>query len=174
MRRGGVILYPTDTLWGIGCDACCGEAVRRVFAVKRRASAHSVVVLVADKPMLERYVGNIPPQARTLIAQSDPLTIIYPAGAGFAAGVCAANGSVAVRIPRHDWCRALIAGLGQPLVSTSANISGCAAPAHFADIAREIRDAVDWTAPLQCEGAPTRCPSRIVQIDADGRAITIR
>jgi L-threonylcarbamoyladenylate synthase len=175
LHSGGVILYPTDTVWGIGCDACNAVAVRRVFDIKHRAPSKSVVVLAADEQMLTQYVGDIPPQVYGLLAHSkEPLTVVYPHGSGFAEGVCAADGSVAVRIPRHTFCKAIIEKLGYPLVSTSANLSGGAAPAYFADIADEVKAAVDLVVGEQWEGAPTRSPSHIVQLSENGEIKVIR
>ncbi|GHT67125.1 threonylcarbamoyl-AMP synthase [Bacteroidia bacterium] len=175
LRRGGTILYPTDTLWGIGCDACNEQAIARIFSIKKRSPNKGLIVLIADELMLEKYVGAVSPQVKTLLQNAaTPLTIIYPEGRGLAAGVCAANGSVAIRIPQHDGCKWIIDKLGRPLVSTSANLSGNASPAYFADVDDEVKQAVDAIVGKKWEGTPTRNPSSIVQIDSAGEIKTIR
>jgi L-threonylcarbamoyladenylate synthase len=174
VRHGGVILYPADTIWGIGCDACCHAAVQRVHAIKRRSTSKSFIVLASDEQMLERYVGCIPLQVRELLNCPEPLTIIYPHSCGFAQGVCASDGSVAARIPRHAFCQKLIAALGRPIVSTSANISGSMPAACLPDVEPEITLSVDMVVPLKYEGTPTRKPSRIARLTKDEEVLYIR
>ena len=140
LARGGVIAYPTETVWGIGCDATCSEAVRRVFAIKRRAEAKALITLVADVAMLERWVDDIPDVGYELIeAAVEPLTVVYDHPRGLAPELLADDGSAGVRIVPLP----LFRRWRKPLVSTSANISGEPAPASLADISAEILDAVD-------------------------------
>ena len=139
LRNGGVILYPTDTIWGLGCDATRPEAVRRIFEIKQRADAKSVLVLVDGIAALERCVEEVPDVAYDLLeAAVDPLTVIYDHGRGVAPEVCAPDGSLGVRITSERFSRELCRRFRRPIVSTSANVSGTPAPKCFADIAPEI------------------------------------
>jgi L-threonylcarbamoyladenylate synthase len=173
LKRGGIILYPTDTIWGIGCDACNEEAVRKVLALKKRNEAKSLILLASDLDMVARYIDIIPPIAIDLVEVNDaPMTIIYPgavvadskAGAakrtsfGLAPSVVAEDGSVGIRIPivasaeeesigGAIFCNKLIYKLRKPLVSTSANISGESAPSRFSEISKEIIEGVDYVVP---------------------------
>lgn len=175
VRHGAVILYPTDTLWGIGCDACNDAAVRRIFAIKRRCMSKSLIVLMSDEAMLEQYIGCIPQQARLLAhTMHEPLTMIYEHASGLAQGVGAANGSVAVRLAQHDFCRRIIASVGSPLVSTSANISGNVAASYLFEVEREVVRAVDIVVAPVWEGMPSRMPSRIAQSDNNGGMVFVR
>ena len=146
LRAGGVILYPTDTVWGIGCDATRPEAVARVFAIKRRSEAKSLVLLAANLDMVARYVKAVPNIAIDLVEVNDrPMTLIYPGaitGAyGLAENAVAEDGTVGMRIPLPGFWRDLVARLGRPLVSTSANVSGEPTPRRFA----EIPEARPWS-----------------------------
>ncbi|MDR3329434.1 MAG: threonylcarbamoyl-AMP synthase [Prevotellaceae bacterium] len=175
LRRGAVLLYPTDTLWGLGCDAANGAAVAKIFALKQRTDAKSLIALVGDEAMLRRHVCEVPPQASAVLrAAAGPQTIIYPEGRGFARGVCAPDGSVAIRIPRHAFCQALIRALGRPVVSTSANVAGGEAPTRLDEVPSAIRAGVDVCADPRWEGNPTRRPSGIVRVAADGAVQVIR
>ncbi len=175
LRKGGTMLYPTDTLWGLGCDATNDEAVAKVFAIKQRADSKSLIVLVDGEDMLSRYVRQVPDLAWDIVQLSDvPQTIIYPGGAGFAKGVCSEDGSVAIRIADHDFCKRIIRKLGKPIVSTSANISGSVAPATFAEIPVAIKNAVDVQVSEKYEGQPTCKPSSIIKLELDGRVQVIR
>ena len=152
LRAGGTILYPTDTVWGLGCDATNPEAVAKIFAIKRRSEAKSLVLLASDLDMVAKYVRQIPSIAVDLVEVNDkPMTIIYPeAQAGvegepgdrwhLAWNAVAEDGSVGIRIPLFDLCKDIAFKLGRPLVSTSANISGEPTPVRFSDIPQEIKD----------------------------------
>lgn len=125
LRSGGVILYPTDTIWGLGCDACNPAAVEKITVLKNRPASKNYIVLVADLYMLGRYVEQIPEIAEQLLEVADkPLTIIYPGGINLAPDVCAPDGSVAIRIPNQEFCQSVIRRLHRPILSTSANLSG--------------------------------------------------
>ncbi|MDR2814663.1 MAG: threonylcarbamoyl-AMP synthase [Prevotellaceae bacterium] len=175
LRRGGVMLYPTDTLWGLGCDATNAAAVAKIFAIKQRADAKSLIVLVDGEKMLHRYVREAPTLALDIVRlSSTPQTIIYSEGVGFANGVCAADGSVAIRIANHLFCKKTIRSLGRPIVSTSANISGANAPKTFAEIPDAVRQSVNVQVCAKWEGRPTRKPSGIIRLEADGRVEVIR
>ena len=175
LKDGGVILYPTDTVWGIGCDATNEEAVRKVFAIKRRSEAKSLVLLACDLDMVARHVKQIPSIAIDLVEVNDaPMTIIYPGAQGLAPSVTAEDGSVGIRIPMSDFCRELVRRLRRPLVSTSANISGEPAPSSFSEISTELFSAVDWCAPRKLEAGATGRASQIIKLGLRGEVEIIR
>lgn len=186
LRSGGVILYPTDTVWGIGCDATDPAAVARVFDIKHRADSKALVLLAADLDMVARYVKVIPQMAIDLVEVNDrPMTLIYPgAVAGekdapadrrcLAWNVVAEDGSVGIRIPMSTFCRQLSFKLGRPIVSTSANISGEPTPERFTDIAEEIKSAVDYACPPKTDTESTGKASQIIFIGLDGEVKIIR
>ena len=175
LKEGGVILYPTDTVWGIGCDAADKDAVARVFEIKEREDAKSMITLVADADMIGRYVKVIPQMAIELIEVNDkPMTIIYPGAMGLAENVVAEDGSAGIRVPQSEFCRQLCRRFGGAIVSTSANISGEEAPASFEDINAAILDAVDHIVdPFYEEGA-TGVSSQIIKVGLDGEIKVIR
>ena len=175
LKAGGIILYPTDTVWGIGCDATNEAAVARVFEIKRRADSKSLITLVANADMLGKYVKVIPEVAINLLEVNDkPMTIIYPDAMGLAPNVVAEDGSAGIRIPMNDFCVAVIRRFHKPIVSTSANISGEPAPAFYEDIPMEIIDAVDWVADPYLEEGATGEPSQIIQVGLHGEIKIIR
>ena len=175
LKAGGIILYPTDTVWGIGCDATNEAAVARVFEIKRRADSKSLITLVSDADMLGKYVKVIPEVAINLIEVNDkPMTIIYPDAMGLAPNVVAEDGSAGIRIPMSDFCVQVIRRFHKPVVSTSANISGEPAPAYYEDIPMEIIDAVDWVADPYLEEGATGEPSQIIQVGLHGEIKIIR
>ena len=179
LRAGGVILYPTDTVWGIGCDATNPEAVARIYEIKRREDSKSLVLLASDMDMIARYVKEIPEMAIQLVEVNDkPMTIIYPgAVAGkpedkaskgcLAFNTVAEDGTVGIRIPMMDFCQQLVHKLGRPLVSTSANISGEPTPKRYADIPEEIRSAVDHIVDPSLERGSTGQSSSIIKVGLD-------
>jgi len=175
LKAGGIILYPTDTVWGIGCDATNEAAVARVFELKRRADSKSLITLVSDADMLGKYVKVIPEVAINLLEVNDkPMTIIYPDAMGLAPNVVAEDGSAGIRIPMNDFCVAMIRRFRKPIVSTSANISGEPAPAFYEDIPMEIIDAVDWVADPYLEEGATGEPSQIIAVGLHGEIKIIR
>ncbi|MBO4536265.1 MAG: threonylcarbamoyl-AMP synthase [Bacteroidales bacterium] len=175
LKAGGIILDPTDTVWGIGCDATNEAAVARVFELKQRSDSKSLITLVADADMLGRYVKVIPEVAINLLEVNDkPMTIIYPGAMGLAPNVVAEDGSVGIRIPMHDFCVEVIRRFHKPIVSTSANISGQPAPAYYEDIPLEIIDAVDWVADPYLEEGSTGEPSQIIQVGLRGEIKILR
>lgn len=168
LKRGGVILYPTDTVWGIGCDATNDEAVRRVYEIKRRSDSKSLVLLASDMDMVCRYVQEVPEMAVQLVEVNDkPMTIIYPGAVGLAEGVVADDGTVGIRIPMMDFCRNLVHRLGRPLVSTSANISGKATPVRFSEISEDVKSAVDLVVDPSFEKGATGQASSIIKVGLD-------
>ncbi|MDD4919215.1 MAG: L-threonylcarbamoyladenylate synthase [Bacteroidales bacterium] len=175
LRSGGTVLYPSDTVWGFGCDACNAGAVEKVSAIKGRTGLKNYIILVADLNMLSRYVEQIPDMAGTLLEVADkPLTIIYPGGINLAPGVTAPDGSVAIRIPQHDFCRAMIRKLKRPLLSTSANLSGSKTPARYIEIDKNIIIKADWTAPAFLEAGATGKPSSIIRLGINNQIEIIR
>ena len=169
LRRGGVILYPTDTIWGIGCDARNSQAVRRVFEIKHRAEAKALITLVHSLAALDRIVDEVPEVAEQLIDVAvDPITIIYDRGRNVAPELLAEDGSIGVRLTREPFSAGLCAAFGGPIVSTSANISG-AEPAHcFADIAPEILNAVDYVCTSRRDEPAVAKPSSVIKISSGG------
>lgn len=176
MRAGGVILYPTDTIWGIGCDACCREAVRRVFAVKGRSESKSLITLVDSVEMLEHHVSSLSDSVRAMLAEPGdrPLTMVLDGARGMAPEVIAADGSAGFRLTREAYSAALCRCLGRPVVSTSANISGHPSAPFFAGIDPTIVEAVDYAASYRRDDTTPSLPSRIVKIGADGTITVIR
>ncbi len=175
LKEGGVILYPTDTIWGLGCDATNGAAVERVFKIKQRSDSKSLIVLVSDLDMVGRYVKEIPEIAVQLVEVNDkPMTIIYPGAIGLAPNVVAEDGTVGIRIPNHEFCNKLIYKFRRALVSTSANISGAPAPVRYEDIPQEIKDAVDYIVPQEFEGDCTRSASQIIKVGLGSEIEIIR
>lgn len=177
LKKGGVILYPTDTVWGLGCDATNEEAVQRLFEIKKRPGAKSMVLLASDMDMVARFVRKIPDMAIDLVEVNDkPMTIIYPGAEHLAPSTVADDGSVGIRIPVSNFCLELIRRFRKPITSTSANISGDPTPLEFDDIPAEIRDAVDYVVPPEIleDKIATGHPSQIIKVEVDGRVKVIR
>ena len=175
MQSGGVILYPTDTIWGIGCDACNEDAVRRVFEIKRRAEAKSVISLVDSEVKVEFYVRSVPDVAWQLWECSDePLTLVLDGARNLASGVIASDGSVALRVTRETFSRQLCMRMKRAIVSTSANIAGEPAPRCFSEISPEILQAVDYVCLSRRDEAPRQTPSHIIKIGPSGEVKIIR
>lgn len=177
MKRGGVILYPTDTVWGIGCDATNADAVARVYALKRRADSKALICLLGSADDLERWVSGVPEVAYQLLeAAVDPLTVIYDGAyvPPLAANLPAADGSLAVRITADPFCRELCRRLRKPLVSTSANISGAPTAASFAEIADELKKGVDYVCTSGRDDREPRKPSTILRLTESGEVKIIR
>lgn len=168
LRKGGIILYPTDTVWGIGCDATNQEAVAKVYEIKKREDSKSLVLLASDMDMICRYVKEIPEMAVQLVEVNDkPMTIIYPGAMGLAPNAIAEDGTVGIRIPMMDFCCQLASRLGRPIVSTSANISGEPTPKKFAEIPQQIKDAVDHIVDPALEAGATGLASSIIKVGLD-------
>lgn len=178
LRRGGVILYPTDTVWGIGCDATNSAAVRRVFDIKHRADAKALITLVGSEAQLERTVTGIPDVAYQLIEFSEkPVTIVYDGVApysGIAPELLAPDGSIGVRLTAEEFSRELCLAFGKPLVSTSANISGQPTPLCYCEISPEIIAAADYVCLSRRDEQPHAAPSTVMRLTAGGRFTIIR
>ena len=186
LREGGTILYPTDTVWGLGCDATNPEAVAKIYEIKQRSDSKSLVLLACNLDMVAKYVKEVPSIAVDLVEVNDaPMTIIYPEALAGVAGepgdrwhlahnAVAEDGSVGIRIPLMDWCRDLVFKLGRPIVSTSANISGEPTPQRFSDIPQEIKDAVDFVVSPSVDTQSTGKASQILKVGLRGEIEIIR
>lgn len=169
-----VIAYPTDTVWGIGCDATNTDAVAKVYSIKNREESKSLIILVDSLEMLSKYIKNIPEKAlKELKRATKPTTIIYKNPIGLASNCVATDNTIAIRIVQNDFCIQLIKEFGKPIVSTSANISGEPTPKSFSEISDSILDSVDYVVNLQQEKITTSS-SRIVRITDDNQVEVIR
>lgn len=174
LRKGGVILYPTDTIWGLGCDATNEETVKKIFSIKHRPGTKSMIILVAE-PMQVKFYADAPEVALELMEYAEqPLTLILPKAKGVAKSLIADDGTIGIRVVKDEFCRQIIHAMHKPLVSTSANISGEPAPANFSEISEEIKDKVDYVVNLRQHETHKSAPSRIMKIDMDGRIEVIR
>ena len=191
LREGKVILYPTDTIWGLGCDATNPEAVKRIYELKHRDDSKSLVLLACDLDQIARYIKEIPSMAIDLVEVNDkPMTLIYPGAITYPApeegqapkadkfhlayNTVAEDGSVGIRIPMMDFCVNMAQKLSRPIVSTSANISGQPSPRKFKDIPEEITSAVDYIVDPRIEAHSTGEASQIIKIGLDGEVKIIR
>jgi L-threonylcarbamoyladenylate synthase len=175
LRQGGIILYPTDTVWGIGCDATNVEAVKRIYEIKQREDAKSMLVLMENPNMLSSYVREVPEVAWQLIEVTDkPLTIIYPGAKNVAANLVAADGSLGIRVTTELFTEHLIQRFRRPIVSTSANLSGKPTPQNFDEIDEEIKSAVDYVVEYRQEERSKNTPSSIVKLGLGGEIQIIR
>ncbi len=184
LQSGGVILYPTDTVWGIGCDATNEQAVQRIFQIKQRAEAKAMLVLLDAPGKLQGYVEEVPEMAWDLIdcavanpedeVQQNPMTIIYPNARNLAPSLIAEDGSVGIRITQEVFSKTLCERLKRPLVSTSANISGTPAPAIFAEISNEILEAVDYVVRFRQDDTRKAQPSSIIKLGLHNEIKVIR
>ena len=175
MRKGGVILYPTDTVWGLGCDATNVEAVKRLYEIKKRADNKAMLLLVDSADRICRYTGSVPSIAWDLIEMSDkPLTIIYDDARNIAPNLVAEDGSVGIRVTNEQFSQRLCQQFRKALVSTSANISGQPSPTCFAEISEEIKQAVDYVVDYRREEAGGSKPSSIVKLEKGGVITVIR
>ena len=163
LRSGGIILYPTDTVWVIGCDATNAEAVQKIYDLKRSADKKSMLVLCKDADMVVRYVNKAPGIAFEVMEMATkPLTLILPGASGVAANLIPEEGTLGVRVPNHEFCQKLLYKFGKPIVSTSANISGEKTPKKVAEISKEILEGVDFVVNPRFQGRPTGQPSSII------------
>lgn len=175
LKAGGLILYPTDTVWGIGCDATNVEAVERVYKLKQSEDKHSMLCLMRDADMIVRYVNRAPGIAFEVMELSDkPLTAILPGAVGVAENLIPEAKTLGVRIPQHEFCQALLRKFGKPIVSTSANISGEPTAKRLKEVVQEIIDGVDYVVNPRFEGKPTLKPSSIIAFGEGGEVEIIR
>ena len=175
MREGGVILYPTDTIWGIGCDATNEDAVRRVYEIKQRQDSKAMLVLVDSSVKVDFYVQDVPEVAWDLIDLADkPLTIIYSGARNLAANLLAEDGSVGIRVTNEDFSKRLCQQFRKAVVSTTANISGQPSPRNFSEISEEVKSAVDYIVGYRQEEMSNPKPSSIIKLDKGGVIKIIR
>jgi L-threonylcarbamoyladenylate synthase len=175
LKEGKTILYPTDTVWGLGCDATSFKAVEKIYSLKRRMEHKSLIILLDDSAKLVHYVQDIHPIAWDLLqGVGTPLTIIYPSGQNLAANVIADDGSIAIRITKDEFCRKLIQAFGKSIVSTSANITGTSTPLFFKNISPEIKENVDYIVSLYQNKLQAMKPSRIIRLFNNGEFEVIR
>ena len=175
LKKGKIILYPTDTIWGIGCDATNQKAVGRIYTIKKRYEDKSMIVLLDDPAKIEKYVSKVPLIAFDLMNSIEtPLTIIYPNAKNLAKNVIASDNTIAIRVTRDDFCRQMIALFGKPVVSTSANISGEPAAITFSKISDKIKNSVDYTVGINRNTIHTTKPSTIIRFRENGEFEVIR
>ena len=175
LQKGKILLYPTDTIWGIGCDATNTKAVQKIFKLKGRNESKSLILLLDSSEKLNEYVENVPPIAYELIehAQS-PLTIVYYGAKKISKKLIANDGSIAIRIVKGEYCAEIIKRLGKPIVSTSANISDQPSPKHFNDISEEVKRKVDHVVEIFHDKIRSIKPSTIIRIEQNGNFEVLR
>ena len=175
LKKGGVILYPTDTVWGIGCDATNEQAVKRIFEIKQRDDSKAMLLLLDSQGRLRQYVKQVPDMAYDLIELATrPLTIIYPGAYAVAPQLVAEDGSIGIRITEELFSKTLCMRLGRPLVSTSANISGEKTPQNYSEITKQIRDSVDYVVRYRRGDRRKAEPSQIIKLDEKNHFVIIR
>lgn len=175
LQNGGVILYPTDTIWGLGCDACNEEAVKRIYAIKNRTDSKSMLVLMENAALLDRYVEEVPEVAFDLIEVSDkPLTIVYDGAKNLARNLLSDDGSIGIRITTEAFSSDLIRRFKRPIVSTSANISGKPSPGCFDEIDQQVIDSVDYVVKYRQDDRQKAVPSSIMKLGRGGEIKIIR
>ena len=169
LKNGGLILYPTDTIWGIGCDATNTDAVKKIYSIKKRMESKALISLVANATQLKQLSIKIPKES----LNENPTTIIYNQVTGLANNLLAPNGSAGIRIAQDEFCKELIKVFGKPIVSTSANISGEHSPINFSEISEEIKNNVDYIVNLR-QNEDMQTPSAILHVNSDGSIKKIR
>ena len=175
LKNGGVILYPTDTVWGLGCDATNIDAVDKLNTIKGRAAEKSLIILLDTDSKIQSYVSEVPEVAYDLIEYAEnPLTVIFSNAKNLASNVPNSDGSVGIRIPKHDFCQHLIQRFRKPIISTSANLSGAPTPLFFDEISEEIKEAVDHIVDLEQESQDPKKPSAIIKLGTGGQFEFIR
>lgn len=175
LHSGGLILYPTDTIWGIGCDATNEEAVEKVFKLKGRLNGKPLIILLDNDNKLASYVREIPDVAYQLIEYAEkPLTIIYDGAKNLAENLIAEDGSIGIRVTAHPFCKELLHRFRKPIVSTSANLSGSPSPESFYDISQEIKNGVDYTVNYGQDEVSGHKASTIMKLGASGEFRLIR
>lgn len=175
MNKGGIILYPTDTIWGLGCDATNADAVRRIYEIKQRTDAKALISLVDSETKVQFYVKEVPEVAWDVMELSErPMTVVFDGGRNLAPNLLAEDGSVAIRITKEAFSKELCMRMKRAVVSTSANISGQPAPRCFSEISEEIKGAVDYICTSRQDEPPTQTASSIIKLGAGGEVTIIR
>ena len=174
LRDGGIILYPTDTIWGIGCDATNEDAVKKIYSLKKRPDEKSMIVLVADEKEVLRHVSQPDLEVFDYLKKTQkPTTVIYSGAIGFADNLIGKDGSIAIRICKNEFCKHLIKRFRKPIVSTSANISGEPSPKNFSDISGQIRSNVDYVVQFGQDNKTNAEPSSLIKWEK-GKLIVLR
>lgn len=175
LQSSGIILYPTDTIWGIGCDATNEKAIRKIFQLKKREETKSMIILVSDEGMIRKYVADPSEILLQYVAvQSRPTTVIFDNAMNLPSILMNKDGTIAIRIARDEFCQALIHELQKPLISTSANISGEPFPQNFPEIKNEIKNGVDYIVQHRQNDLKKYAPSSIIKLDSSGDIIHLR
>ena len=175
LNQGGIILYPTDTVWGLGCDATNEHAIKKIFALKKRSEAKSMIVLVENEEAVSNYTdAALMPVHIYLRENKDPVTVIYPKAKNISSSIISNDGSVGIRVPKDSFCLNLLSKLKKPIVSTSANISGKHTPLSFSEIEEEIKKGVDYIVSYRQKEIDKGKPSQIIACDEQGRITVIR
>ncbi|TAJ14658.1 threonylcarbamoyl-AMP synthase [Marinilabiliaceae bacterium JC017] len=175
LHNGGLILYPTDTIWGIGCDATNPEAVKKIYELKQREDSKSMLVLTDSSAKLNGIVEEVPEMAWDLVEVTNkPLTIIYPGAKNLAPNLIAADGTIGIRVTDELFSKSLCSRFKKPIVSTSANISGTPAPGHFGEVAEEIKEGVDYIVNYRQDETSNPAPSGIIKLGVNGEITVIR
>jgi len=175
LKNGGVILYPTDTVWGLGCDATNEEAAAKINEIKARTADKSFIILLDTDAKLQSYVSEVPDVAYDLIEYAEnPLTLVFPGAKNLAKNVINADGSVGIRIAKHDFCQQLVQRFRKPITSTSANVSGSPTPLFFDEISEEIKEAVDYVVDWEQDLRTNKKPSTIMKLAPGGQFSFIR
>jgi L-threonylcarbamoyladenylate synthase len=175
LSKGGLILYPTDTIWGIGCNACDEQAIKRIYKLKQRATSKNFVILVDSIDMLKKYVREVPPRIQTLLSyHTRPLTMVFDDPRNLPQNLIASDNTIAVRIAQDEFCQDLIGTFGFPLVATSANISSQPFPANFGEINSDIIKGVDYIVKIRRHEKAIGQPSVIAKIMEDGELEFLR
>jgi L-threonylcarbamoyladenylate synthase len=175
LQDGGIILYPTDTIWGIGCDATNAEAVKKIYDLKQRDETKSMIILLDSDSKLQSYIAEVPDVAYDLIEYAEnPLTLVMPGAKNLAANLVNEDGTVGIRVTNHEFCKQLLQRFRKPIVSTSANISGQPSPKNFNGVADEIIEGVDYVVDVDQHDLTEKKPSTIMRIDPSGKFEFIR
>ncbi|GAC1304726.1 MAG: L-threonylcarbamoyladenylate synthase [Mucilaginibacter sp.] len=175
IQEGGIILYPTDTIWGIGCDATNTEAIKKIYALKQRDEAKSMIILLDTENKLESYISEVNPLAYDLIEYAEnPLTLVMPGAKNISPAIISSDGSIGIRISKHPFCQQLIQRFRKPIVSTSANISGKPSPQYFSQVEAEIIHGVDYVVDIDQHDMEIKTPSTIMKLEPNGTFAFIR
>ena len=169
LKKGGILLYPTDTIWGLGCDATNSQAIQKIYSIKQRQESKALITLVSDTNMLFQYTNYIP----QFNISDQPTTVIYPNVKGLSKNLLPKDRSAAIRIPSDEFCKKLIQEFRKAIVSTSANISGEESPKQFSDISTHIKNNADYIVNLR-QDERMETPSKILKIQADGTLTKLR
>lgn len=175
LKKGGTILYPTDTIWGIGCDATNSKAISKIYQIKSRSAEKNLIILLDAFSNIKNYVENAPAQVEDLInTYEKPLTIVFSKAKNLAKNLIAEDGTIAIRVVKHSFCENLIKKFGKPIISTSANLSGTRPPAVFRDISEAIKSKVDYIVKVDQDKIEPSNPSTVIKIDGDGNYEILR